>query len=222
MNPPTPQINERKEGVISETAIGDVATITAIRNGSGVGNRGSLDLTVHSFNKTTGEEEVIRRAIGANDFLNNMMDAERMRIVVGAMRLRTYAPGSRIIEEGEQGDHFYIAEQGEFEVLKAGVVKGSFGPGVVFGELAILYKAKRFASIRTIGEARVWMLERQVFQKIMISTGCQEREQNIAFLSSVPVLKDVAQDVLDKMVDLLKRVSGDRIWNCGHDVVQKN
>lgn len=171
--------------------------------------RHSAALDVPTFVKSASAEEQIRRAIGANDFLNNMMDAERLRIVVAAMRSRTYAPDSRIIEEGEQGDHFYIAEEGDFEVLKADVVKSAFGAGVVFGELAILYKAKRFATIRVRGpaEARVWQLERQVFQKIMISTGCQEREQNIVFLGSVPVLKGVAPDVLEKMADLLKRVS---------------
>lgn len=209
LNPPTPQINVRKEGIISETGVGEAVGGGGHQGPGGRGLRGSLDLDVPHFGKSAAVEELIRRAIGANDFLNNMMDAERLRCVVGAMRSRTYAPDSRIIQEGEQGDHFYIAEEGEFEVVKGGVIKSTFGAGVVFGELAILYKAKRFASIRAMGpgEARVWQLERQVFQKIMISTGCQEREQNILFLSSVPVLKDVAQDVLDKMVDLLKRVS---------------
>lgn len=203
LNPPTPLANVRKEGILSETSAADV---TKLHQNGGVRNSAALDVPM--YGKSAAAEELIRRAIGANDFLNNMMDAERLRIVVAAMRARSYAPDSRIIEEGEQGDHFYIAEDGEFEVLKAGVVKSAFGAGVVFGELAILYKAKRFATIRVMGptEARVWQLERQVFQKIMISTGCQEREQNIVFLRSVPVLKGVAQDVLEKMADLLKRV----------------
>lgn len=83
----------------------------------------------------------------ANDFVKNMMDEERLRIVVDAMSPKNYAVGSLIIREGESGSHLFISAYGEFEVLKGGQVVKKFGAGVVFGELAILYKAKRFASI---------------------------------------------------------------------------
>lgn len=73
--------------------------------------------------------------------------------------------------------------------------------------LGILYKAKRFASIRTTTKAKVWALERRTFQKIVMNTVNQEREQNIKFLKSVSVLNDLSMDVLHKIVDLLKRVS---------------
>lgn len=150
--------------------------------------------------------ELISKAIGANDFLNNMMDEDRLRVVVESMVPSKFAANSFIINEGENGNHFYVSAEGEFEVVKGGEIKKSFGPGVVFGELAILYKAKRFASIRATTDAMVWTMDRKIFQKIMMRTGCQERDQNIAFLSSVPVLKDLAPDVLQKMADLLKRV----------------
>lgn len=83
----------------------------------------------------------------ANDFVKNMMDEERLRVVVDAMTPKDYAEGSIIIGEGERGSHLFISANGQFEVLKGGQVVKKFGPGVVFGELAILYKAKRFASI---------------------------------------------------------------------------
>lgn len=83
----------------------------------------------------------------ANDFVKNMMDEERLRVVVDAMTRKDYAEGSLIIREGESGSHLFISAYGQFEVLKGGQVVKKFGPGEVFGELAILYKAKRFASI---------------------------------------------------------------------------
>lgn len=83
----------------------------------------------------------------ANDFVKNMMDEERLKVVVDAMSPKEYAAGSLIIREGESGSHLFISAYGQFEVLKGGQVVKKFGPGEVFGELAILYKAKRFASI---------------------------------------------------------------------------
>nr|CAD7605070.1 unnamed protein product [Timema genevievae] len=42
----------------------------------------------------------------------------------------------------------YVSAEGEFEVHKRGQILGTFGPGRVFGELAILYNSQRNASIR--------------------------------------------------------------------------
>lgn len=76
------------------------------------------------------------------------MDEERLQAVVEAMSPQEYPAGSLLIREGESGSHLFVSAHGQFEVLKAGHVVKNFGPGEAFGELAILYKAKRFASIR--------------------------------------------------------------------------
>lgn len=191
LNPPI-ETNARKEGVISEPIEEE---------------KSNKELNIELFDKDQATVELITKAISANDFLSNMMDSERLSVVVKAMVAKEYKANSYIINEGENGNHFYVSSAGEFEVVKDGDVKKTFGGGVVFGELAILYKAKRFASIRATTDAKVWSLERKIFQKIMMRTGCQEREQNIAFLSSVAVLKGLSEDVLHKIGDLLKRVS---------------
>lgn len=84
----------------------------------------------------------------ANDFLKNLMDEDRLAAVVEATSPKEFAAGSLIVREGESGSHLYVSAYGQFEVLKGGQVVKTFGPGEAFGELAILYKAKRFASIR--------------------------------------------------------------------------
>lgn len=83
-----------------------------------------------------------------NDFLKNLMDDLRLAAVVEAMKPQDFAAGSLIVREGETGSHLFVSDYGQFEVLKSGQVVKTFGPGAAFGELAILYKAKRFASIR--------------------------------------------------------------------------
>jgi cGMP-dependent protein kinase 1 len=77
-----------------------------------------------------------------------MMDIDRLDAVTQAMTPCALEAYSYIITEGESGSYFYVSAEGTFEVLKEGKVIKSFSEGVVFGELAILYKAKRFASIR--------------------------------------------------------------------------
>lgn len=91
---------------------------------------------------------LIRLAIEKNDFLNNYMDKERKEMVIDAMELRHIKKNSFIINENEEGSEIYVSEEGQFDVIKSGQIIGSFGPATVFGELAILYNAQRFASVR--------------------------------------------------------------------------
>lgn len=164
-----------------------------------------FDLDLKVYEKSEETEDLIKSAIIANDFLNNMMDAERLQALVNAMIPQVLKANSYVIKEGETGNQFFVSAEGEYEVIKDGVCIKTFGPGVVFGELAILYKARRFASIKVTKDAFVWALDRKIFQKIMMKTGSQEHEQNIKFLSSVRILQGVSMEVLHKIADLLKR-----------------
>lgn len=56
------------------------------------------------------------------------------------------------------------------------------------------------------------MLERRVFQKIMVRSGRQEQEDNIRFLSSVPLLQGIHAIELAKIAEFLKRVSGKQLF----------
>lgn len=164
-----------------------------------------FDLDLKVYEKSYETEELIKTAIMANDFLSNMMDGERLQSVVNAMIPQVFKANNYVIKEGDIGNQFFVSAEGEYDVIKDDVCIKSFGPGVVFGELAILYKARRFASIKVTTDAFVWALDRKIFQKIMMKTGSQEREQNIKFLSSVKVLSGVSEDILLKVSDLLRR-----------------
>ncbi|XP_053672281.1 cGMP-dependent protein kinase 1 [Anopheles nili] len=177
----------------------------------------SKDIVIPTHPKSADTERLIKTAIGANDFLNNMMDEERLQAVTAAMSSMSFPPNSYIIKEGDIGAHFFVSEEGTYEVVVDNKVIKSFGRGVVFGELAILYKAKRFASIRVTSGARVWLLERKVFQKIMMKSGRKEREENVRFLSTVSVLKDLEIEKLHKISDLLKR----EFYATGSTIIQQ-
>ncbi|KAJ2952804.1 hypothetical protein O0L34_g7163 [Tuta absoluta] len=167
--------------------------------------RSLTDLSFQKYEKDKASQEQISKAVMANDFLKNLMDEERLAAVMEAMSPQDYPAGSLIIREGESGSHLFVSAHGQFEVLKGGQVVKTFGEGEAFGELAILYRAKRFASIRCITEAKVWTLERRVFQKIMVRSGRQEQEDNVRFLSSVPLLLGIHPIELAKISDFLKR-----------------
>ncbi|XP_045785295.1 cGMP-dependent protein kinase, isozyme 1-like isoform X2 [Maniola jurtina] len=184
--------NQRKRGIIAPHAPPEIG-------------RFSGDLQYEKFVKDEKSAELIKKAIMANEFLTNIMDEQRLFAVVEAMSPQEFPAGSLLIREGESGSHLFVSAHGQFQVLKGGQVVKNFGSGEAFGELAILYKAKRFASIRCLTEAKVWTLERRIFQRIMVRSGRQEQEDNVRFLSSVPLLQGIHPIELTKIADFLKR-----------------
>lgn len=56
-------------------------------------------------------------------------------------------------------------------------------------------------------DSKVWVLDRRVFQQIMMRTGLQRLQDNINFLRSVPLLQPLNNDVLAKIADVLEVVS---------------
>ncbi|XP_058168096.1 cGMP-dependent protein kinase, isozyme 1 [Anopheles ziemanni] len=163
----------------------------------------SSDIKIPKYKKDFSAKQLIKDAIMENDFFKNI-DSLQIREIVDSMYSREYRKGEYVIHEGEAGSHLYISAAGEFEVIKDGKVLGAMGPGRAFGELAILYNCTRTASIRVLCDSRVWVLDRRVFQQIMMRTGMQRIEENVNFLKSVPLLKHLSNDVLTKIADVLE------------------
>ncbi|XP_037910317.1 cGMP-dependent protein kinase, isozyme 1 isoform X2 [Hermetia illucens] len=166
-------------------------------------NQQSNSVPIPKFKKDFRSKQLIKDAIMDNDFLKNI-DSSQVRELVESMYSLDVAKGEYVIREGEVGAHLYVSAEGEFEVMKSGKVLGVMGPGKAFGELAILYNCTRTASIRCVTNARVWVLDRRVFQQIMMRTGMQRIEDNVNFLKSVPLLKNLSNDVLAKIADVLE------------------
>nr|XP_049466556.1 cGMP-dependent protein kinase, isozyme 1 [Anopheles coluzzii] len=163
----------------------------------------SSDIKIPKYKKDFSAKQLIKDAIMENDFFKNI-DSLQIREIVDSMYSREFRKGEYVIHEGEAGSHLYVSAAGEFEVIKDSKVLGVMGPGRAFGELAILYNCTRTASIRVLCDSRVWVLDRRVFQQIMMRTGMQRIEENVNFLKSVPLLKHLSNDVLTKIADVLE------------------
>ena len=65
-----------------------------------------------------------------------------------AMEERAFADGVAVVEEGGEGDFFYVIAEGAADVEKGGRVVLRLGPGSGFGEVALLYSTPRAATVR--------------------------------------------------------------------------
>ena len=95
-------------------------------------------------------------------------DLERLH----AMSHTTTIPaGTFLMREGEPGDTLYIIIDGELEILKSqgGTerVIATRGPGEVIGEMAVLQRAPRFASVRTLRDSRLFMIDHDTLATLL-------------------------------------------------------
>jgi len=165
-------------------------------------NMAANPLKRHS--KSGRSKDLIQKGLKENDFLNNL-DQSQVRELIDVMFQKEFKKGEYIIREGEPGQNLYIIEEGRCEVTKDGkLINDNMGPPTAFGELAILYNCTRTATVRANTSAKVWAIDRQGFQTIMMRTGMQRQEEHLEFLQSTPVLQDISLESLAKIADVLE------------------
>lgn len=71
-----------------------------------------------------------------------------------------------------------------------------------------------YVAFTAASDARVWKITRKTFRTIMQISGSKEREENLQFLRSAPFLQELEESLLNKVVDLLQRVSILVRFNC--------
>ena len=101
---------------------------------------------------------------------------------------------------------FQTISEGKVEVSRDGKFLSILPPGKVFGELAILYNCKRTATIKAAVDCKLWAIERQCFQTIMMRTGLIRQAEHSAFLKSVPSFAGMQEETLIKIADVLEEV----------------
>ena len=80
---------------------------------------------------------------------------------------RLYTNGETIIRQGEEGDAMFVIQSGKVHVIVeqdgAEMLVRSAGPGEVIGEMALVEREVRCATIRACGEVRVIRVDKQTF-----------------------------------------------------------
>ena len=64
-----------------------------------------------------------------------------------------------VITEGEVPDYVYIVRSGHLSVTKHGEQGATLGPDDWFGEIGLLQRVPRTATVRTINETELWQIQ---------------------------------------------------------------
>jgi cGMP-dependent protein kinase len=161
--------------------------------------------TITKHPKTKEDEMFIRSALENNDFLCSLLQNKKLQDVVDCMYPESVTPNKIIIKEGDKdGSHLYISVTGTYEVIQNDKVISRFSDVRVFGELALLYNARRLATIRARTSGRLWILDRVVFKHLMVQSEMDQHQETVTFLEGVAKLNSVPREVLEEVASLLK------------------
>lgn len=162
--------------------------------------------------KTQAEIKLLEDAVKSNFLFSHLNMMQRL-LLFNVMVKRHVIPSEVVIRQGERGDHFYVVEEGQFDVL---VFQGDAPAELVhtyhaaagqhpsFGELALMYGKPRAATVVARTQGSLWELDRRAFRTVM-----HKRDPKVIMklLQNVEVLEPLSIGQLQRMADAMHQVS---------------
>ncbi len=96
--------------------------------------------------------------------------------VADQLDLRQFKPGTEIIRQGEIGTEFFVIGQGEVEIWIDGKLSNALLPGSFFGEVSLLKKQPRNATVRARTDVTCFVLTDEEFQETVKASATFEEE----------------------------------------------
>ncbi|XP_052779951.1 cAMP-dependent protein kinase type II regulatory subunit-like [Mya arenaria] len=130
-------------------------------------------------------------------FLFRSLDPEQMHCVLDAMFERKVTVGEHVIDQGDDGDNFYVIDSGIYDIFVDNKMVGKYENRGSFGELALMYNMPRAATIIATSEGIIWALDRITFRRIVLKNAYEKRKVYESLLENVPMLKTL--DTYERM-----------------------
>ncbi|KAF7665866.1 hypothetical protein LDENG_00129360 [Lucifuga dentata] len=135
------------------------------------------------------------------------LEQEQFSEIMDAMFEVWVKPQEHIIDQGDDGDNFYVTSEGVFDVVVqqdgVSVCVGKYENKGSFGELALMYNTQRAATVIARQEGALWGLDRATFHRLIVKNNAKKRRMYEAFIDCVPLLKSLELSERMKTVDVL-------------------
>eukprot|EP00443_Scrippsiella_acuminata_P078531 CAMPEP_0115398790 /NCGR_PEP_ID=MMETSP0271-20121206/14499_1 /TAXON_ID=71861 /ORGANISM="Scrippsiella trochoidea, Strain CCMP3099" /LENGTH=401 /DNA_ID=CAMNT_0002822575 /DNA_START=39 /DNA_END=1244 /DNA_ORIENTATION=- len=167
----------------------------------------------------------IKSVIDKNDKLNVLfghLAESAVFDVIDAMKPVSVEIGSDLIVQGDEGDNFYIVDEGSFDIFvkRGDAPPGKVlecGPGAMFGELALMYNAPRAATVTATSPGKVWALDRESFQMMLATAENMKKSQYEEFLSNIELFQHMTKYEIAQLSDLLES----ELYDTNEDIMKQ-
>ena len=104
-----------------------------------------------------------------------------LRTIAGFGTRVPIGDGKTIIEQGKRGFEFFLIVAGKARCLVDGVQVATFGPGDFFGEMALLDRGPRHATVIAEGPVEVLVLDSREFDSLLEASPSIAKKLLVAF-----------------------------------------
>ena len=158
--------------------------------------------------RTLRQRETLLQAV---HFLSPLPEAELAQVAT-RMHRQIFRPGEIVIRQGTEGDRFYVIERGVAEVLVGDdpLPRRHLTRGDYFGEIALLERVSRTATVRAGSPLSVLWLGRGDFDRLLAArvsppTQVAEKIHNIEALRQFSLFAELSSRELDALSSRLQR-----------------
>ncbi|RMC10342.1 hypothetical protein DUI87_13145 [Hirundo rustica rustica] len=146
-------------------------------------------------------------------------EQEQMSQVLDAMFEKMVEGGEHVIDQGDDGDNFYVIDRGTYDIYVkcdgVGRCVGTYDNRGCFGELALMYNTPRAATIIATSPGSIWGLDRVTFRRIIVKNNAKKRRMYESFIESLPFLKSLEVSERLKVVDVI----GTKVYKDGEQII---
>ena len=94
-------------------------------------------------------------------------DSEELAHVAALVTARTVPAGEVLTGEGAVGQEFFIITEGHAQVERNGTPLGILGPGAFVGELSLLDRGLRSATVSALTDLSIWAVGYREFHRLL-------------------------------------------------------
>lgn len=180
--------------------------------------------TMPVYPKSEDVARALRSVLGCL-FIFQEVKGKDLDGLVEAFQEMNVGEGEVIIRQGEDGDNFYVVSEGCANIYVKPKAKGAersagpaatddegesdgalvlnVGAGGYFGELALMHRCPRAATVKAATGMRLFAIDNLTFTSILRLAGGRRREDYLAFLLQVPILSGLSDQDRGKVADVL-------------------
>ncbi|KAG1665295.1 hypothetical protein FOA52_015872 [Chlamydomonas sp. UWO 241] len=171
------------------------------------------------FNELLGSAEELWRykALSRVPLLYNLSEQQQWQLAK-AMKLQTVTKNQVMFRKGDPGDAFYIIEEGAFTISdEHGTCLAKVAQGSCFGELALLRREARAATVVATTDGMVLVLSREMFTSLLGDLGQMRAVWRFEVLRRVPLLNELDAASLGQLAQALEAED----FEPGQDIIKE-
>ncbi len=148
----------------------------------------------------TGMKDTWKQLLKTAKFFQNFSD-EELNELVQLCEVKKYASQEYIVKEGSEDSSFFIILRGKANIIKGNPLTGKqkiseLTAGRCFGEMAVLLKEPRSASIMAIGEVYAFKIHGEQISQLKIEA--REKLYRQFAVNLALQLKDASEQIVER------------------------